>query len=85
MTIETIILNAYRSGELVGITLTAYGAYIPLRVSGVGYSIRATKDSDNQDCFYVSKRDDSFLKLEQEVVGLPIIINHPLLQTYKIL
>ena len=78
MTIETLILNAYKSGELVGTTLTTYGAYIPLRVSGVGYTIRATKDSDNQDYFYLSKRDDSFLKLEQEVVGLPIIINHPL-------
>ncbi|WP_162981910.1 hypothetical protein [Helicobacter pylori] len=44
---------------------------MPLRVSGVGYTIRATKDSDNQDYFYISKRDDSFLKLEQEVIGLP--------------
>ncbi|MGL2603797.1 hypothetical protein ACQJ5U_07635 [Helicobacter pylori] len=44
---------------------------MPLRVSGVGYTIRATKDSDNQDYFYLSKRDDSFLKLEQEVIGLP--------------
>ena len=78
MTIETIILNAYKSGELVGTTLTTYGAYMPLRVSGVGYTIRATKDSDNQDYFYLSKRDDSFLKLEQEVIGLPIIVNHPL-------
>lgn len=78
MTIETLILNAYKSGELVGTTLTTYGAYMPLRVSGVGYSIRATKDSDNQDYFYLSKRDDSFLKLEQEIVGLPIIVNHPL-------
>lgn len=75
---ETLILEAYKSGELVGTTLTTYGAYIPLRVSGVGYSIRATKDSDNQDYFYLSKRDDSFLKLEQEIVGLPIIVNHPL-------
>lgn len=78
MTIETLILDAYKSGELVGTTLTTYGAYTPLRVSGVGYSIRATKDSDNQDYFYLSKRDDSFLKLEQEIVGLPIIVNHPL-------
>lgn len=78
MTIETLILNAYKSGELVGATITTYGAYIPLKVSGVGYTIRATKDSDNRDYFYLSKRDDSFLKLEQEVVGLPIIINHPL-------
>ena len=78
MTIETLILEAYKSGELVVTTLTTYGAYIPLRVSGVGYSIRATKDSDNQDYFYLSKRDDSFLKLEQEIVGLPIIVNHPL-------
>lgn len=78
MTIETLILNAYKNGELVGATLTTYGAYIPLRVSGVGYTIRATKDSDNQDYFYLSKRDDSFLKLEQEVVGLPVILNHPL-------
>lgn len=78
MTIETLILNAYKNGELVGATLTTYGAYIPLRVSGVGYTIRSTKDSEDQDYFYVSKRDDSFLKLEQEVVGLPIIINHPL-------
>lgn len=78
MTIETLILKAYKSGELVGATLTTYGAYIPLRVSGVGYTIRATKDSDNQDYFYLSKRDDSFLKLEQEIIGLPIIVNHPL-------
>ncbi|GAA7645272.1 hypothetical protein HpMMM59_10540 [Helicobacter pylori] len=78
MTIETLILNAYKSGELVGTTLTTYGTYMPLRVSGVGYTIRATKDSDNQDYFYLSKRDDSFLKLEQEIVGLPIIVNHPL-------
>ncbi len=78
MTIETLILDAYKSGELIGTTLTTYGAYMPLRVSGTGYSIRATKDRDNQDYFYLSKRDDSYLKLEQEIVGLPIIVNHPI-------
>ncbi len=61
MTIETLILNAYQSGELVGTTITTYGAYMPLRVSGVGYTIRATKNSENKDLFYISKRDEGFL------------------------
>lgn len=74
MTIETLIFNAYANNELQGASITPYCVYIPLRVTGIGYSIRVNAD----DNFYLSKRDESYLKLKDEILGLPIIIDHPL-------
>ena len=78
---ETEILNRYTSGDLTGIYITPTCFYIPIRWTGTGRNIRF-----NGENYYISDRPKEVFSLPEllkAVNGLPILLDHPSVETDK--
>lgn len=72
---EAQILNAYNQGKVKGIVMTDTCFYMPVRITGLGESVRFVNGEP-----YVENRDKVNFTKESAMnhfANLPIIINHP--------